>query len=81
MNKYKSTLADVIQEVYQCKDVDKAKQILLGHLLESKIDKVDKRKMELDIQSLTHINAVYKYATNAMFRFEGLSVNSYKEKQ
>ncbi len=78
MRKYDSTLNVVIQEVYLCKDAEQAKKILLDHLETSKIDKLDKKKMELDIKALNHINAVYKYATNAMFRFEGLSVNSYK---
>jgi len=81
MKKFQSTLNTVIQEVYQCTDVNKAKQILLNHLSESKIEKLDKRKMEQDIEGLpNNIVAVWKFATNAMLRFESLSVNSYAKK-
>lgn len=72
--KIESIITSSIQEIYQATTVTEAKQKLIALLEQSKIKEVDKLKMIETAKSLNNLNAIHRYATNAMFKYEGLGV-------
>ena len=72
---YKSTLAQIANEVYQAKTADEAKQVMVNHLNTTRVK--DKDKMIVQVSKLNSLIKVQTYFTNSLLRFESLSVNSY----
>jgi len=72
--KIKSVITASIQDIYQATTVTEARQKLIGLLEQSRIKQVDKVKMIETATKLNNLNAIYRYATNAMFKYEGLGV-------
>ena len=70
----KSIITTSIQDIYKATTVTEARQKLIGLLEQSKIKQVDKLKMIETATKLNNLNAIYQYATNAMFKYEGLGV-------
>lgn len=71
----KSVLNQVIQDIYASKTANEAKQHFVGLLEASNIKKEDKVKMLDEVEKMNSLIKIQTYATNAMFKFEGLSVN------
>jgi hypothetical protein len=74
---FKSKLNECLPKVYESKDVDEAKKHILDTIGSSEINPHMKKHMELVVGSLDTLIKVQTYATNSLFRFEGLSVNKY----
>jgi hypothetical protein len=78
---FKSVLEQIINNVYEMKDVNEAKNYITNFLEEKKIDEVTKKQM---LQNLSEIKSMFKlqyYMTNSLLRFEGMSVNKYDRKK
>lgn len=71
----KSILEEVIQKVYQSKTADEAKSYLIPCIRDCKIKETDKQKMLYELGRLNSLRKIQFYATNAMFKFEGLGVS------
>ena len=70
-----SVLEQCIQKVYASKTVDEGKDHMIAVLDQVKIKPTDKQKMIHEIKNITQLSRLQFYATNAMFKFEGLGVN------
>lgn len=79
MKHYESTLAQITDQLYLATSVDEAKSIMQAHIESTHIREKDKKKMILELSHLTTLVKVQQYFTNALLRFEGLSVNSYSK--
>ena len=79
MKHYQSTLATIATEVYKCKTVEEAKELVIGHLLKTNVK--DRDKMITNVAKLSSLHQVWKYISNSLLRFEGLSTNSYANQQ
>jgi len=77
---FKSKLNECLTQVYQAKDVNEAKNYILDTLNGSEINPHMKKHMINVVGSLDTLVGVQTYATNSMFRFEGLSVTKYTNK-
>lgn len=73
-----SVLEKIIQDIYQCKDLETGKKLMKEFLDETKIKDIDKRKMLFELDNIQTINKLHFYVTNAMFKFEGLGVTEFK---
>jgi len=74
-HKIKSVITEQITEVYNATDIVTAKELLKNLLSESKIKDSDKSKMLAELDKITTLRQVQFYATNAMFKFEGLGID------
>ena len=68
--KIQSTLADIASQVWQAQDVNQAKEILVNHLLGTKVK--DRDKMIDDVQQLNTLQQVHRYTANSLLKYEGL---------
>ncbi len=76
MKHFKSVLEEVIQDIYQAKNLEEG-QLIMKKLVEKvKIKEEDKKKMVKEIDGQPTLVRLQFYATNALFKYEGLSVNS-----
>jgi len=75
MKHYESTLATIATQVYRCKTATEAKELIVGHLLTTQVR--DRDKMIVEVARMNNLNQIWKYLSNALLRFEGLSLNSY----
>ena len=75
MKHYESTLTNITEQVYSAKTAQEAKSAILTHLESTNVK--DKKKMIWDVSQLNSLVRIQSYFTNALLRFEGLSVNSY----
>lgn len=73
-----STLASITSDVYKSKTAQEAKEIIVGHLLKTQVK--DRDKMITDVAKLNNLNQVWRYFSNSLLRFEGLSTNTYASK-
>ena len=77
----KSSLEKVISEVWAEPNFVKAKKIILDYLNDSKIKEEDKKKMALEIEfNVRDKTRLDFYLTNALLKYEGMSVNNRKVK-
>jgi hypothetical protein len=74
-HKIKSVITEQITEVYNATDIVTAKELLRNLLNESKIKDNDKSKMLAELDKITTLRQVQFYATNCMFKFEGLGID------
>jgi len=72
----KSILEQVIQKVYQSKTADEARNHMLELLNDSGIKETDRNRMIQELDRLQTLKQIQFYATNAMFKFEGLGVGN-----
>ena len=77
MKHYESTLAQIASDVYKCKTAQEAKEMVVGHLLTTQVK--DRDKMIAEVSNMNNLNQIWKYISNALLRFEGLSTNSYSK--
>lgn len=70
-----SVLEQCIQGIYQSRTLEEGK-VLMKELIEStNIKSTDKNKMLNELENISTLARLQFYATNAMFKFEGLGVN------
>lgn len=74
-HKIKSVITEQITEIYSARDLATAKELLRNLLNESKIKDIDRDKMLAELNKITTLRQVQFYATNAMFKFEGLGID------
>jgi len=74
-HKIKSVITQRITEIYSANDLATAKELFKVLLNESNIKDVDKDKMLAELDKITTLKQVQFYATNAMFKFEGLGID------
>jgi len=74
MKHYESVLEKIIQKVYSTNDLEEGKKLMSGFISETKIKDTDKNKMLYEIENIPTITRLQFYATNAMFKFEGLGI-------
>ena len=74
-HKIKSVITEQITEIYSARDLATAKELLRNLLNESKIKDIDRDKMLAELNKITTLKQVQFYATNCMFKFEGLGID------
>ena len=74
-HKIKSVITEQITEIYSTRDLATAKELLRNLLTESKIKDNDRDKMLAELDKITTLKQVQFYATNCMFKFEGLGID------
>jgi len=72
----KSVLEPIIESIYKAKTLDEGKKIMNELINGTEIKKEDKNKMLREVSNCHSLVKLQFYATNCMFKFEGLSVNS-----
>ena len=77
---YKSILEPIAEEVFISKDLCSAKIIFIQRVEQSKIKEKDKKIMLIAIEQCKTLMRLQIYLANALLRFEGMSLNSYKDK-
>jgi hypothetical protein len=74
-HKIESVITQRITEIYSATDIVTAKELLRNLLNESKIKDIDRDKMLAELNKITTLKQVQFYATNCMFKFEGLGID------
>jgi hypothetical protein len=74
-HKIKSVITQRITEIYSASDLTIAKELFRNLLEDSNIKDVDKSKMLDELEKIKTLRQVQFYATNAMFKFEGLGID------
>jgi len=74
-HKIESVITKQITEIYSATDIVTAKELLRNLLNASNIKDVDKSKMLSELDNLKTLKQVQFYATNCMFKFEGLGID------
>jgi len=74
-HKIKSVITQRITEIYSADNLATAKQLFRDLLNDSNIKGIDKEKMLIELEKITTLRQVQFYATNAMFKFEGLGID------
>jgi len=75
MKQIKSVITKKITDIYSAPDLKTAKQLFTELLNECNINDTDKENMLLEAGKVTTLVALQFYATNCMFKFEGLGVS------
>jgi hypothetical protein len=73
--KIKSILEEIAPQVFQVRNLDEAKDIILNHVNGKKIKDTDKHIINRNINELKNINAVHRYVANSLLKYEGLGIN------
>ncbi len=73
--KIKSVITQRITEIYTARDLDTAKQLFKDLLTDCNIKDTDKDKMLNELEKQKTLKQVQFYATNCMFKFEGLGID------
>lgn len=74
-HKIKSVITQRITEIYSADNLATAKELFRDLLNDSNIKGIDKEKMLVELEKITTLRQVQFYATNAMFKFEGLGID------
>lgn len=74
-----STLDKVIHEAWGEEDVDKAKDLVLGHINASKVKDEDKKRIRLAMGEIKTKRKLDFYLANALLKFEGHGLNKFKK--
>jgi hypothetical protein len=77
MKKNISVLEKVIQDVYQSKTLEEAQNIMILFIESTKVKEIDKRKMLIEVKNSKSLTRLQFYATNSLFKFEGLGVGEF----
>lgn len=73
--KIESVITKRITEIYTARDLDTAKQLFRDLLNDCNIKDNDKSKMLEELEKQKTLKQVQFYATNCMFKFEGLGID------
>ena len=74
-HKIESVITQRITEIYIARDLDTAKELFRNLLNDCNIKDVDKTKMLSELEKQKTLKQVQFYATNCMFKFEGLGID------
>ena len=74
-HKIESVITQRITEIYIARDLDTAKELFRNLLNDCNIKDVDKVKMLSELEKQKTLKQVQFYATNCMFKFEGLGID------
>lgn len=74
-HKIESVITQRITEIYTARDLDTAKELFRNLLNDCNIKDVDKTKMLSELEKQKTLKQVQFYATNCMFKFEGLGID------
>ena len=73
--KIQSVITKRITDIYSANDLDTAKQLFRDLLNDCNIKDNDKSKMLEELEKQKTLKQVQFYATNCMFKFEGLGID------
>jgi len=71
----KSVLNGIITDIYSARNVKEAKELFTKFVDATKIKDTDKKKMLTEVENMTTLRQIQQYATNAMFKYEGLGID------
>jgi len=71
----KSVLNGIITDIYSARNVKEAKELFIKFVDTTKIKDTDKKKMLTEVENMTTLRQIQQYATNAMFKYEGLGID------
>ena len=71
----KSVLNGIITDIYSARTVKEAKDLFIKFVDATKIKDTDKKKMLAEVEKMTTLRSIQQYATNAMFKYEGLGID------
>ena len=71
----KSVLNGIITDIYSARTVDEAKELFIKFVDATNIKDSDKQKMLEEASKMTSLRKIQMYATNAMFKYEGLGID------
>lgn len=71
----KSVLNGIITDIYSARTVKEAKDLFIKFVDATKIKDTDKKKMLTEVENMTTLRQIQMYATNAMFKYEGLGID------
>ena len=72
--KIKSVLEEIAPQVFQVKDLNEAKDIIINHINSKGIKDEDKEVITINVSQLKNINAVHRYMANSLLKYEGLGI-------
>jgi len=67
-----SILTEKMNAIYEAKDVETARGLFLEIVQSSRINEYSKRTMINNAHNCSTLIEIQKYATNSMFKFEGM---------
>ena len=70
----KSVLNGIITDIYSARTVKEAKDLFIKFVDATKIKDTDKKKMLAEVEKMNTLRSIQQYATNAMFKYEGLGI-------
>jgi hypothetical protein len=70
----KSILEEIAPQVFQIRNLNEAKDIILDHVNGKKIKDTDKQIIIKNVNELKNINSVHRYIANSLLKYEGLGV-------
>jgi F0F1-type ATP synthase delta subunit len=71
----KSIFEQIASEVFNMKDVNKAKQFVTEFVNNKKIKDEDKKVIVDNVNACKSISRIQSYICNSLLRYEGMSVN------
>lgn len=71
----KSVINNIITDIYSASTLDEAKELFIKFIDATNIKDSDKQKMLEEASKMTSLRKIQMYATNAMFKFEGLGID------
>lgn len=70
----KSVLGEIAPQVFQIRNLDEAKGIIINFLETKNIKETDKQIIVSNVSQFKHINAVHGYIANSLLKYEGMGV-------
>jgi len=71
----KSVLGEIAPQVFQVRNLDEAKDIIVNHINSKNIKDTDKGIIMTNVSQAKNINAIHRYIANSLLKYEGLGVN------
>jgi hypothetical protein len=72
--KIKSVLEEVAPQVFQIRDLNEAKGVILSFIETKNIKDTDKKIIIDNVSQFKNINAVHRYIANSLLKYEGLGI-------
>ena len=72
--KIKSVLEEIAPKVFQMRNLEEAKDVIINHINSKGIKDEDKKIITVNVSQLKNINAVHRYMANSLLKYEGLGV-------
>lgn len=69
-----STLEQISSSIFQCRNLEEGKNMLVKYLQGKGIKEGDKKKMIWDISQIRSLYRLQYYVCNSLLKYEGLSV-------